>query len=158
MLINKSVKNIIVVFVVLVLLAGVIFASVKREPDSQDDAPKMSLRNYILSSFINELPDINSKLPFQIDANTVLLSIEYVNGKVLSRYKMLNYRSTIESNQKFIKEVAPRLKKQACLDEVKKRLIDVDVEFLSSYQDSKGSVIFEVNINRSTCSAFNSVE
>jgi len=78
MLIKKSVKNFIVVFVVLVLLAGVIFASTKREPNNQDDFSNMSLREYILSSFINELPEINSKLPFQIDADTVLLSIEYV--------------------------------------------------------------------------------
>lgn len=115
----------------------------------------MNLKSYLLNSFLNELPDINSKLPYQIDKNTVLLSIEYADGKILTRYKVPNQKFQIDSDQRFTKEMISKLQKQVCLDETKKGLINVDVDFLSQYQDALGQVMFEFLTNRSTCLAIN---
>lgn len=135
----------------LILAAGVMYASVQRN-SHQDNTITVSAKDYLLSSFLNELPIINSKLPFKIDANTVLLSIEYSDNKVLSRYKILNYKLEIKSDQQYIKNLTLNLRKQECLDDVKKNLIDVGVDFLNRYEDIQGAVMFDVLINKALCS------
>lgn len=140
------------IFIIFIIICGVIFALTQRNPQNQGDTVNISLKDYLISSFVNELPDINNKLPVQIDRDTVLISIEYKNSKVLTRYKITN--PDIEK-QNFTEKIAPSLKKQACADEVKRNLIDVDVEFLNIYQDPKDSIIFELPINKEICSKIN---
>lgn len=129
------------------------YASVQRS-SYQDGTLTVSVKDYLLSSFLSELPIINSKLPFKIDDSTVLLSIEYANNKVISRYQILNYK--VESNQDWIKNLTLSLRKKECVDDAKKNLIDVGVDFLNRYEDAKGLAIFEVLVSKSLCSEVNS--
>lgn len=140
------------------LVAGLIYASLQRNNNLEVDEPRLSAREYLLSNFLSELPNINSKLPYQVDAETVLISVEYTNNRILSQYKLLNHKSITEINQKGAAKLTEILKQQGCTDETKKSLINVGVEFLSRYQDSEGLVIFEVFLNKSICSTLISDE
>lgn len=146
------------IFIIFIIIFGAIFALTQRDPQNQGGTVNISLRDYLISSFVNELPDINSKLPLQIDRDTVLLSIEYKSGKVLTRYEIISHQASIDYKQKFAKELGPMLKKQACLDDVKNKLIDADVEFINTYQDSNGLIIFEFPVNKLICSQINSLD
>lgn len=137
--------------VILLLLSGLAYVALQTKDGLGDDAHQISQRDYLLSIFIGELPNINSKLPHQVDADTVLLSVEFRANKVVSKYELLNnkFNIGIDGGSNKIIEI---LKKQGCMDETKASLINVDVEFLSRYQDSKGLVILEVLINKPVCS------
>lgn len=118
----------------------------------------ISLRDYLLMSFISELPEINRKLPFKIDGYTILNSIKYEDSKVLSTYTLTNYNASSSESDKFIKKIEPILQKKTCKDEVKNKLLDVGIEFLDVYQDPEGSVILEVLSNSNLCKKINSLK
>ena len=115
----------------------------------------MSVRDYVLQSFLLELPDINKKLPYNIDDDTSLLNIDFKDNKVLFKYSLIKYKSNPETDQKIKDSILTSLKKQACEDEAKKRFIDSDIELINSYQDSNGILIFEFLTNKSNCSLTN---
>ncbi len=138
-----------------ILLFG-FYSLINKVGGSEKKELVMSLRDYLVSSFALELPEINKKLPHNIDNSTRLLSVEYLNGQVVSRYELIGVREGINSDPEFINQVEPVVKRQACLDEVKRKLLDVDVDFVNRYQDSKGGVLFGVLINKSACSGFGS--
>lgn len=148
---NKTAKAFLII---LPVIAGLIYASVQTSTESKNSEENITLRDYLLNNFLAELPNINSKLPYKIDADTVLLSIEYLNGKVVSRYELPNLQSTMISTKQIEMKLLPELQKQGCLDESKMSLIGIDVEFLSRYQDSNGAILFEVPLNKKICSAF----
>jgi hypothetical protein len=137
--------------VVFALVIGVIFASVQTTSTEKHDEVEMSLKDYLLRSFIDELPQINAGLPLQLDADTVLLSVEYIDSRVVSRYLLTNYNLDASSDLFIRDQMIPALKKEACLDEVKRSLIESDVEFLMIYQDRDKSQIFEILLNREIC-------
>jgi len=114
----------------------------------------MTLREYLVSSFVSELPDINKNLPHKIDDKTTLLSIKYFNGKVISQYELSDLTDNANSVNDFSDQLKSILRRQTCMDEVKKKLLEVDVEFIEKYQDSKGLTAFEVTANKSDCLAF----
>jgi hypothetical protein len=135
----------------LVLLLGIIVSVFEKAGSAQDKEVVMTLRDYLVSSFLAELPEINKNLPSKIDENTTLLSIDYSNGSVISRYELNGFIGDPHSIKNFGDRLGPVLKKQTCLDELKSKLLKVDVEFLGKYQDSKGSVLFEISVKNSDC-------
>jgi hypothetical protein len=151
---KKSIKLILTASLLFIGLAGIVFSYIQKKDDTQNETHTISIRDYLLNSFLNELPSINNKLPFQIDANTVLLSIEYIDSKIVSRYELKNFQTVSKFDAEYIKQLTYKLRQQECLDDVKKRLIDTDIEFLSKYQDSRGSEVFEVIFNKSICAEF----
>lgn len=136
----------------IILLLGVIVSLYGKIGDEQDKEIVMTLREYLVHSFVSELPEIKKNLPHRIDNHTTLLSIDYLNGKVVSRYQLDDIGNDENSIKSFIGEIEPTLKKQTCLDETKIKLLEVDVEFLEKYQDSSGSVIFEITVDKAYCS------
>ena len=147
---SRYLKIFSIAFALIVVTAYIL---VDRANEPKDGTIELSLKDYLLSTLLNELPSINARLPYQIDANTKLLSIEYVNSKVVSHYELLNGREAKLEPQR-LSALTFLLQKQACLDESKKPLIDVGVEFLSKYADSKGKVILEADINKAICTQF----
>lgn len=151
MLKNNAIK---VVVAFLALLLG-IFASLFGNIDNkQDNEVAMTLRDYLVNSFISELPEINKNLPHKIDNNTTLLSIEYFGNKVISRYELIGLNSDAASVENFSNKIKPILKKQTCMDGIKSKLLEVDVGFVEKYQDTKGAIFFEVAIDKSDCLQF----
>ena len=132
--------------VILLVLIGSFYFFYKKNPSKEEVV--ISLRDYLLSSFISELPDINNKLPFKIDNKTTLLSISYYNNNIVSVYELTKFDSDLKSIEK-IKSI---LLKQVCDDDTKKKLLDVDVDFLNRYQNRSGDIIFEVLLTREICS------
>lgn len=140
--------------VLLVLLAGIFTLFFGKVVSKEDDGVAMTLREYLVSSFVSELPDINKNLPHKIDDKTTLLSIKYFNGKVISQYELSDLTDNANSVNDFSDQLKSILRRQTCMDEVKKKLLEVDVEFIEKYQDSKGLTAFEVTANKSDCLAF----
>ena len=132
--------------VILLVLIGSFYFFYKKNPSKEEVV--ISLRDYLLSSFISELPDINNKLPFKIDNKTTLLSISYYNNNIVSVYELTKFDSDLKSIEK-IKSI---LLKQVFDDDTKKKLLDVDVDFLNRYQNRSGDIIFEVLLTREICS------
>jgi hypothetical protein len=110
----------------------------------------ITLKEYILGSFLNELPEINNRLPHKIDGQTTLISIKYEDGKILSDYEL----STVSIGGEFLAKIKPAIKKQACGDEMKKKLLQVDVVLLDRYKNPSGDVLFEVPLSKSECTEF----
>lgn len=118
-----------------------------------DDEIVISVKEYLLSSFLAELPEINKNLPHKLDENTVLLYIKYEGAVVVSAYQLLNSSLLSLNDGNFSENSVMALQKQGCLNETKKRLIDVDVDFLERYQDSNGKLVAEFSINKTICSS-----
>ena len=118
----------------------------KKEESSKE--VYIGLRDYILEGFLVELPEINKKLPHKIDKETTLISIKYENNKILSVYELASQGV----NREFLEKIEPAIKKQECDDDMKKKFLDVDIDFLNRYQNSMGGVIYEILVNSSICS------
>lgn len=106
-------------------------------------------RDFIIEKFLEELPELNKKLPLQIDANTQLMSIQYENQKIINDYQWVSMGISNDN----IPTIGAEIKKQFCLDELKRNLLDIDIEFLNRYQNSSGEAQFQVGINKSDCLA-----
>lgn len=145
---NKAIK---IAVILLTLLFGTIFSLYSKIEDKHNGASTMTLREYFVQSFISELPEISKNLPHKVDNITTLLSIEYLNGKIISRYQLDNIDKNTKTITDFINKIKPILIKQACSDEAKSKLLEVDVEFIEKYQDPKGAAIFEATIKRLDC-------
>lgn len=144
----KSKKFNIFILATIFLAFLVYFFWGKKEESSNEVV--MTLKEYVLGSFLNELPEINKKLPYKIDTQTTLISIGYENNKILSVYQLSTY---VISNE-FLNKIKPSLKKQACGDEMKKKLLEVDVVFLDRYKNPTGDVLFDMTISKSECAQF----
>ena len=142
----KNKKNTIYI-ITLVVLFGISYSFFNKKDDKKKEVI-ISLKDYILSSFLAELPEINKNLPHKIDGETTLLSIKFENNKVLSVYE-LNSKSV---SREFLEKIRLAIQKQVCDDEVKRKLLDVDIDFLNRYQNSTVDLKFEIPINRSICS------
>ena len=146
MLKNKNFK----IYVILITVLLVITYSIFNKKDDTKQEVIVSLRDYILSSFLSELPEINKNLPNKIDNETTLVSIKFEKNKILSVYEL---SSNSISRQK-LERIEPAIKKQSFEDEMRIKLLNVDVDFLNRYQNLNGELIFEVLISRTTCSEF----
>ena len=142
-------KIIIIYTIVLIPLLGISYSFFNKKDDTKQEVI-VSLRDYILSSFLSELPEINKNLPHKIDNETTLVSIKFEKNKILSVYEL---SSNSISRQK-LERIEPAIKKQSCEDEMRSKLLNVDVDFLNRYQNSNGELIFEILISRNTCSEF----
>lgn len=89
----------------------------------------MTLSDYIINSFVAELPEINARLPYKIDPQTTLLSVEYSDFKITTRYELnditKNYLITNEN----------KLKIKNCKNDTKNKLLEANVEFIDKYQN-----------------------
>lgn len=132
--------------ILLVLIAAFYFLQNKINTPKEDIV--ISLRDYLLSSLISELPDINKNLPTKIDNQTSLLSVSFNSNNILSIYEIAKFDGDINSMGKF----KSTLSKQVCSDDMKKKLLDVDVDFLNRYQNQSGDIILEILVTREMCS------
>lgn len=145
----------IIVLVLILLFSFVVFSSNKLV-GAKDDEMVIPLRDYVLNSFIAELPKINERLPYKIDNITTLLSIQFLNGRIVNAYEISDLSGT-PPGKNLVEKIKPAVIKQTCLDEVKAKLLDVDVDILEKYQNPKGDVLFEIAINKSDCLNINSL-
>ena len=145
-----------IIILVLILLFGFVVFSSNKLVDAKDDEVVIPLKDYVLNSFIAELPKINERLPYKIDNITTLLSVEFLNGRVVNTYEIGDSSSNTHTKN-LVEKIKPMLIKQTCLDEIKGKLLDIDVDFLEKYQNSKGDVLFEISINKSDCLRINSL-
>ncbi len=151
----RKIKYLKITFLVFSLLSCITYAFVYESNENEGEV-LVSLRNYLLNSFISELPEINKKLPQKIDEETLLISIQNDNGQVLTVYQLDNIKAGDATNAKLINKAKPFLEKKGCLDDIKKKLLDVDVNFLERYQDSEGRIIFEFLLTRTKCADISS--
>lgn len=147
---NKYIKF---ALIALIISVGIIAITIKsKNTEESSKTLTMSVRDYVLKSFLLELPEINKRLPYRIDDDTSLLNIDFKDNKVLFKYSLTRYKSSPETDQKIKNSLLTSLKNQACEDETKKKLIDSDIELINSYQDSNEVLIFEFLTNKSNCS------
>jgi hypothetical protein len=135
------------IFIVLTIFFAFLVYSFSDKKEESSKEVVINLKEYILGSFLYELPEINKKLPYKIDSQTTLISIRYENKKILSTYEL----STYVISDEFLNKIKPSIKKQACKDEMKKNLLEVDVVFLNRYQNPTGDVLFEVALSKAEC-------
>lgn len=145
---NNSIK---LVAVLLVFLLSIIFSLFAKGGGGQDKEVVMTVREYLVNSFVSELPEINRNLPHKIDNKTTLLSIEYLDGKVVSKYRLDDIGYDVNLANNFNIQLKSIIKKQTCTDKVKSSLLEVDVDFVEKYQDPKGAAIFEVAVSKFDC-------
>jgi len=130
-----------------ILLAGLVYSLSQKREDSSKEV-LVSLRDYVVGSFLNELPEINKKLPHKIDSQTTLISIGYENNNVLSVYELGTYSISSE----FLDKIKPSITKQACDDAMKKKLLEADVDIFDRYQNTNGDLLFQIVLSKSICS------
>jgi len=148
---NNAIK---IVAALLTLALGVFVSLFAEVGVEQDREVVMTVREYLVNSFVAELPEINRNLPHKVDNKTTLLSIKYLNGKVVTRYQLDGIGSDVSSPNISDIQFKKILKKQICLDEIKAKLLEVDVEFVEQYQDPKGGVVFETSVKKFDCLMF----
>jgi hypothetical protein len=142
----KNKNSIYFLILVAVFIAFITYFFIKKDEPKKEVF--ISLKDYLLSNFLSELPDINKKLPHKIDNETSLMSINYENNKILSVYEI----TSVEISSELVKKIEPALKKQICDDEMKRKFLNVDIEFLNRYQNPAGVMIFETLVSRDVCS------
>jgi len=135
------------IFILLTIFLAFLVYSFSDKKEESSKEVIINLKEYIIGSFLNELPEINKKLPHKIDSQTTLISIRYENNKILSIYEL----SIHVISDEFLNKIKPSIRKQACGDEMKKKLLEVDVVFLDRYQNPTGDVLFEVALSKSEC-------
>jgi len=150
-MINIKSKNFFIVFV-LVVLIGFFIKNIFHF--RQDGVKELSVREYVVQSFLSELPSINKQLPHRLDDETLLNSIGYYDGRVVSDYRLVRIKSGDDFKSVFDKKIVPAIVAQTCNDEFKKRLLDVDVELVSRYTDSAGIEISRITMTRESCAEF----
>ncbi len=144
---NKNIKNLI--FITVFVLIGLSFFFLLKK----DNAGKeiiITMKEYVLGSFLNELPEINKNLPNKIDSHTTLNVIKYEDKKVVSIYELASNAVGVD----VVDKIKPLLKKQACKDEMKRNLLEVDIDLLDRYQNTNGNTLFEVTISKAECADF----
>jgi hypothetical protein len=117
------------------------------EKENEDKEILITVREYVLRSFLNELPEINKKLPYKVDSQTTFNILKFEENKIVSIYEIASNAISFDRLEK----IKPLIKKKACIDEMKKKLLDVDIDFLDRYQNPTGDILFEVRINNSEC-------
>jgi hypothetical protein len=145
---NKS-KIFLISITLIVLFAGLMFLFSSRKEKSGSEIV-ITMREYVLGSFLNELSEINKKLPNKIDGYTTLNIIKYEDKKIVSIYELASNDISVD----LLEKIKPLIKKQACKDEMKKNLLEVDIDFLDRYQNPTGDILFEVTISKSECAQF----
>lgn len=123
----------------------------EKSPENPSKTLTIPLKDYLLSSFLAELPVLNKKLPYKLDETTVLMSIEYKNEKIIHVYELPKYKKNKGSEGNFFQSLIPFLKEQACFDPARQNMLAAGIDFLSMYRDSAGQLIFEIPINQSSC-------
>jgi hypothetical protein len=145
---NKSKKNLFLITLI-VLFAGSLILFFPKKEDSGKEIV-ITMREYVLGSFLNELSELNKKLPNKIDDYTTLNLIKYEDKKIVSIYELASNALGID----VIDKIKPLLKNQACKDEMKRKLLEVDIDLLDRYQNPTGGILFEVSINKMECAQF----
>ena len=138
---NKS-KIFLIFITLIVLFAGLVFLFSSRKEKSGSEIV-ITMREYVLGSFLNELSEINKKLPNKIDSHTTLNIIKYEDKKIVSIYELASNAISVD----LLEKIKPLIKKQACKDEMKKNLLEVDIDLLDRYQNPTGDILFEVTIS-----------
>lgn len=144
---NNSKKSLIFIALI-VLVAGSLIVFFSQKEDSEKEIV-ITMKEYVLGSFLNELSEINKKLPNKIDGHTTLNLIKYEDKKIVSVYELAS-----DISVDVIDKIKPFLKKQACKDEMKRNLLEADVDLLDRYKNSTGNILFEVSISKAECAQF----
>lgn len=156
--INPTSMKKIFVLVVLIFLAGsILFLFKQRVGPKNQEVLSLSVRDYLLSSFLAELPDINKKLPYAVDDKTILKHIEYKEGKIIQLYELNKYQKNSELENNISQSLIPALKKQACADPVRQNMLAAGIDFSSIYRDAAGQLIFEITFNKTSCSEIDAI-
>ncbi len=132
---------------ILILVSTVFYSRIK------DKTEIMKVSEYLISSFIAELPEINKNLPHKVDANTELLSIKFEGNTVFSRYRI-----TKEYSEKIIKlknqsDLILEIKTNECNEKLKIALIDAGIDLINTYEDPNGNSLFNVALNSIECTS-----
>lgn len=133
------------------LLIGIFAFFFISKRDENETEITMTLSEYLLASFVAELPEINKNLPYTIDQDTTLISIEHSKGTIISNYVLTMHNHDHFSSIYQESPLYSLLAKQVCTDEVKGMLLDVGAEFLERYQTSQGELIFEISVRNTDC-------
>lgn len=150
-------KHLATVAIVLAITSCLLFFTYKvKTPESNSKTLTLNLKDYLLSSFLAELPEINNKLPYAVDDNTVLLHIEYKNGKIIHLYELSKYKKNKDVEVKLFQTLVSELKERACADPIRENMLAAGIDFLSIYRDSAGQLVFEIETNQSSCQDVNS--
>ena len=139
--------NAIKIYAVILLALIAAFYFLQNKINAPKEEVVISLRDYLLSSLISELPDINKNLPIKIDDQTSLLSVSFNSNNVISIYELVKFDGNINA----IGEFKSALSKQVCSDDMKKKLLDVDVNFLNRYKNQSGDIIFDILVTKEIC-------
>lgn len=142
-------KKLVIFVISIVLLIGISSLYFSKKEDSGKEIV-ITMREYVLGSFLNELSEINKKLPNKIDDHTTLNLIKYEDKKIVSVYELTTKTISID----VVDKIKPLLKKQACKDEMKRNLLEVDIDLLDRYQNTNGNTLFEVTISKAECADF----
>jgi hypothetical protein len=150
-------KHFTAVAILLAITSCLLFFKYKEEKtEFKSTTVTLSLKDYLLNSFLAELPDINKKLPYVIDDKTILLNVEYKDEKIIHLYELKKYQKNKFSEDKILQKMALVLKEQACFDPIRKNMLAAGIDFLNVYRDSAGQLAFEISINQSDCNDIHS--
>lgn len=124
--------------IIAISLLAFFFKFIYNQKTKKESEITMTLSDYIINSFVAELPEINARLPYKIDPQTTLLSVEYSDFKITTRYELnditKNYLITNEN----------KLKIKNCKNDTKNKLLEANVEFIDKYQNKNSEPIFEI--------------
>jgi hypothetical protein len=147
-------SKILLVILTLIILFAFIFSVCGKIGENDKPEVIITLKDYLLKSFLAELPEINKNLPKEIDKNTSLLSIEYSEEKIYSRYELSSGTDLMQWFNGDLNKIKTLLIRQVCAQEFKRKLIEVDVGFVEEYKGNKGEVVFALSVEKKECAEF----
>lgn len=147
-------SKVLLVISALVVLFAFIFSVFGKVSENEKPEVIITLKDYLIKSFLAELPEINKNLPKEIDKNTSLLSIEYGEEKIYSRYELSSGTDLMQWINGDLNKIKTLLIRQVCAQEFKRKLIEVDVGFIEEYKSNKGEVLFALSVGKKECAEF----
>ena len=148
--IPSSVRKILLIIGLLITF-GVIKVGVKEFNDYYFKPKTLVMNDENLQSFIDEL---NKKLPYFIDANMRMDSVELKNKTVKNNITVLNitsYPDVVKFRDNFDEEKKKKIYKINCSNTQLKEILNINVPIVYEYLTPEGRTITRFEITKKDC-------
>lgn len=148
--IPSSVRKILLIIGLLITF-GVIKVGVKEFNDYYFKPKTLVMNNENLQSFVDEL---NKKLPYFIDSNMRMDSVELKNKTVTNNITVLNitsYPDVVKFRDNFDEEKKRKINKINCSNPKLKEILNINVPIVYEYLTPEGRTITRFEITKKDC-------
>ncbi|MBN0987203.1 hypothetical protein [Amphritea pacifica] len=144
-------KRIFLITCVVALLGFVVFKNYTNTNSANSFELSLSEKEFMLLSLSSELDDINSRLPINLDQNTVLNSIAIEHNTIINSHTITNVSAGELVSSEITASLVPQLVTSVCSDKSKRKFLNNGINLSMEYFDVNNILIFQVLITPSDC-------